>query len=247
MGNTSKVDILNIKLTPITYNALLDSLFSSNNQGFATLNSVHGIIESQSSLLIKKSINKSTFALCDGRPIYWAMKNKNKKEEFDHITGRVLMHKICQRAEKENISIGIYGGLEINQRKCIDVLNQLYPKLKIDFFYAPPQIQFNEKEKKNILDQINRSNVKFLFVCLGCPKQEVWMNNHYKELFCFLLGVGAALDYIAGTIKPPPKFVTNLGLEWFVRLAMEPKRLFKRYFYIVPKFIYLIIREKLAL
>lgn len=85
---------------------------------------------------------------------------------------------------------------------------------------------------------------KYLFVCLGCPKQEVWMNNHYKELNCFLLGVGAALDYIAGAIKPPPKIITNMGLEWLVRFLMEPKRLFKRYFYIVPIFIYLMIKQK---
>ena len=244
MGKISKVKILNIKLTPVTYNFLLNSIFSSGSKGFVTLNSVHGIIESHNSQLIKDSINNSTFALCDGRPLYWALKNKFK-EKFDHITGRVLMHKICQRAEKENKSIGIYGGLEKNQEKCINVLNRFYPKLKIDFVYAPHQMQINEKENKDIIDQINQSEIKYLFVCLGCPKQEVWMNNHHNELNCFLLGVGAALDYIAGVIKPPPKIITKMGLEWFVRLLMEPKRLFKRYFYIVPIFIYLMIKEKL--
>ena len=243
MGNIPKVEILNVKLSPLTYHFLLNSIFRSEDKGFATLNSVHGIIESQNSQLIKDSINNSTFALCDGRPLYWVLKNKFT-EKFDHITGRVLMHKICQRAEKENKSIGIYGGLEKNQEKCIDVLSQIYPKLKIDFVYAPPLMQINEKENKDIINQINQSKVKYLFVCLGCPKQEVWMNNHYKELNCFLLGVGAALDYIAGAIKPPPKIITNMGLEWLVRLLMEPKRLFKRYFYIVPIFIYLMIKQK---
>ena len=243
MGNIPKVEILNVKLTPVTYSFLLNSIFSSEDKGFATLNSVHGIIESQNSKLIKDSINNSAFALCDGRPLYWALKNKFK-EKFDHITGRVLMHKICERAQKENKSIGIYGGLEKNQKKCIDVLSRLYPKLKIDFVYAPHQIQINEIETKDIINQINHSKIKFLFICLGCPKQEVWMNNHYKELNCFLLGVGAALDYIAGVIKPPPKIITKMGLEWLVRLLMEPKRLFKRYFYIVPIFIYLMIKEK---
>ena len=101
MGQIPKVEILNIKLTPVTYHFLLNSIFTSEDKGFATLNSVHGIIESKNSQLIKNSINNSTFALCDGRPLYWALKNKFK-DKFDHITGRVLMHKICQRAEKEN-------------------------------------------------------------------------------------------------------------------------------------------------
>jgi len=244
MGHIPKVEILKVKLTPVTYGFLLNSIFSPEDKGFATLNSVHGIIESQNSKLIKDSINKSTFALCDGRPLYWSLKKKFKGK-FDHITGRDLMHKICQRAEKENKSIGIYGGLEKNQKKCINVLNLLYPKLKIDFVYAPHQLQINEKENKNIIDQINQSKIKYLFVCLGCPKQEVWMNNHHNELNCFLLGVGAALDYIAGAIKPPPKIITKMGLEWLVRLFMEPKRLFKRYFYIVPMFIYLMIKDKI--
>ena len=96
----------------------MNFIFSSEHNGFATLNSVHGIIESQNSQIIKESINNSTFALCDGRPLYWALKNKFK-EKFDHITGRILMHKICQRAEKENKSIGIYGGLEKNQKNVL--------------------------------------------------------------------------------------------------------------------------------
>jgi len=88
---------------------------------------------------IKQSINESTFSFCDGRPIYLMMKRKSKKP-IDHITGRVLMHKICQRAENENLSIGIYGGTIANQKKCIDNLLIKYPKLKIDFAYSPDQL-----------------------------------------------------------------------------------------------------------
>jgi len=90
---------------------------------------------------------------------------------------------------------------------------------------------------------MNNSGISFLFVCLGCPKQEVWMYNHYKKLSCFLFGVGAALDYIGEVVKPPPLFITKLSLEWLYRLVMEPKRLYKRYFRIIPIFIYLLIKE----
>ena len=81
MGNIPKVEILNVKLTPVTYNFLLNAMFSSGSKGFATLNSVHGIIESQKAQIITNSINDSTFALCDGRPIYWALKNKFKEKK----------------------------------------------------------------------------------------------------------------------------------------------------------------------
>jgi N-acetylglucosaminyldiphosphoundecaprenol N-acetyl-beta-D-mannosaminyltransferase len=71
------------------------------------------------------------------------------------------------------------------------------------------------------------------------------MKNHTNELNCFLLGVGAALDYISGAIKSPPQIITRMGFEWLFRLLTEPKRLFKRYFFIVPTFIYLMIKEKI--
>jgi len=221
MGQIPKVEILNVKLTPVTYHFLLNSIFSSEDKGFATLNSVHGIIESQNSQLIKDSINNSTFALCDGRPLYWALKNKFK-DKFDHITGRVLMHKICQRAEKENKSIGLYGGLEKNQEKCIDVLSRLYPKLKIDFVYAPPLMQINEKENRDIINQINQSKIDILFVCLGCPKQELWMYEHKNKLKCTMLGIGAVADFLSGNKILPNKFFEYLGLAWLIRLITEP-------------------------
>ena len=69
------------------------------------------------------------------------------------------------------------------------------------------------------------------------------MYNHNKKLNCFLLGVGAALDYIGEVVKPPPIFITKLSLEWLYRLMMEPKRLYKRYFLIIQIFIYLLIKE----
>lgn len=240
----NKINLLGVYITPISYKNLLESLFTNSTKGYATLNSVHGIIESQKNHIIKQCINKSTFGLCDGRPLYWYLKNK-KLNNIDHITGRNLMLKICEQAEKENKSVGLYGGSIESQNKCIERLKTLYPNLNIDFKYSPKFIEFNQKEKQDVIEKINISKIRFLFVCLGCPKQEVWMKNHEDELDCFMIGVGAAVDYIAGTIKPPPEIITRIGLEWLYRLIIEPKRLYKRYFYIVPLFIYLIIRNKL--
>lgn len=60
-----------------------------------------------------------------------------------------------------------------------------------------------------------------------------------------MLGVGAAVDYIAGTLNPPPRLITKIGLEWLYRLILEPRGLYKRYLYIVPVFVYLMIKNKL--
>ena len=238
------INLLGVNITATNYKDLLHILIKSPSSGYATLNSVHGIIEAQKSKLVQNCINESTYALCDGRPLFWILKKKSN-QTIDHITGRVLMLEICRQAELNGLSIGIYGGTQISQASCIQVLKKQFPSLKIDFTYVPDFLLFNQKEKKEVLEKINISKINFLFVCLGCPKQEVWMKNHTNELNCFLLGVGAALDYISGAIKSPPQIITRMGFEWLFRLLSEPKRLFKRYFFIVPAFIYLMIKEKI--
>ena len=238
-----KIEIFGLQLSIITYKEILSFLAIKNRRGYATLNSVHGLMESQNDNYLRKSINQSTFSLCDGRPIFWLLKKKYQNS-IDHITGRILMLKVCEMAEQNNYSIGIYGGSKTAQYRCISKLKTLYPNLKISFAYSPNNIELKQKESIKILNLINRKQIHFLFVCLGCPKQEVWMNMHIKDLSCFMFGVGAAIDYIAETIKPPPKIITKVGLEWLYRLIIEPKRLYRRYFYIIPSFIMLIIKSK---
>ena len=85
-------------------------------------------------------------------------------------------------------------------------------------------------KKKKIILKINKSKVDILFVCLGCPKQELWMYEHKNKLNCIMLGIGAVADFLAGNKILPNKFFENLGLAWLIRLITEPRRLFWRYF-----------------
>lgn len=76
---------------------------------------------------------------------------------------------------------------------------------------------------------INRAGASTVFVGLGCPKQEKWMCTHRSQIRAVLIGVGAAFDYHAGTIKRAPPWMQQHGFEWLYRLGAEPRRLFKRY------------------
>src|SRR5690606_31868499 len=79
------------------------------------------------------------------------------------------------------------------------------------------------------VDAINRSGAHVVFVGLGCPKQETWMAAHKGRVSSVMIGVGAAFDYHAGTLRRAPLWMQNNGMEWLYRLATEPRRLFKRY------------------
>ena len=95
-----------------------------------------------------------------------------------------------------------------------------------------------EEEDQQIIKQINDSCADFIWVGLGAPKQEIWMAAHQGTVRGFMVGVGAAFDYLAGNIKRAPEWMQKRNMEWFYRFVQDPKRLFRRYFYTNSKFIW---------
>jgi len=96
---------------------------------------------------------------------------------------------------------------------------------------------------------MNRSGARIIFVGLNTPKQDFWMAAHKGRLRAVMVGVGAAFDFLAGTKPQAPRWMMRLGLEWFFRLATEPRRLWKRYLKHNPRFVVLfaaqLFRERL--
>ena len=88
-----------------------------------------------------------------------------------------------------------------------------------------------------MLEDLERSGARILFVGLGTPKQERWMAAHRGEVNAVMLGVGAAFDFLAGRKRQAPRLVQRLGLEWLYRLVHEPRRLWRRYLYRNPRFV----------
>ena len=81
------------------------------------------------------------------------------------------------------------------------------------------------KEETPVIEKINAVKPDVLFVCVGAPKQEIFMNAHRDELDVRLMaGLGGSLDAFAGTVKRAPKWMIRCNLEWLYRLVKEPKR-----------------------
>ena len=81
------------------------------------------------------------------------------------------------------------------------------------------------------------AGIRWLFVGLGCPKQEKWAARYGPELDCHVLAVGAAFDWLAGTTRKPPDWTEKAGLAWLWRLAQNPRRMWHRYLIYNTKFI----------
>ncbi len=97
-----------------------------------------------------------------------------------------------------------------------------------------------------VVAEINRASPDLLIVNMGMPRQEQWLRDHWHLLDARAgIAAGALVDHIAGRVRRPPRWVANMGLEWAVRLAIEPRRLWRRYLLGLPVFGSYVLRELL--
>lgn len=168
----------------------------------------------------------------DGIGLIIASKLK-KRGLVERIPGIDLMHRILVYCGQRGKSIYILGGKPgVADVAVMNILTQ-YPGIKIAGFHHG---YFKEQDEARIVNDINESGAQVLFVCLGAPKQEYWINRHRNQLTAqILMGVGGSVDVYAGTVKRAPEIYQKLGLEWLYRLIQEPSR-FKRML-LLPKFL----------
>ncbi|TKH44089.1 glycosyltransferase [Paenibacillus terrae] len=173
----------------------------------------------------------------DGMPLVWALKLYGFERQ-DRVDGPSLMLKLCERAPQTGLSIYFYGSTPDAMDSLKERMEQDYPGIRIAGGFSPPFRELRPDEEEQIVHDINASGAHIIFVSLGCPKQEIWMYRNKDRIRGVMIGVGAAFDYITGKVRRPPLMIQRLGLEWLYRLISEPKRLWKRYAYNNPVYVY---------
>jgi N-acetylglucosaminyldiphosphoundecaprenol N-acetyl-beta-D-mannosaminyltransferase len=154
---------------------------------------------------------------------------------------------VLERATREGVPIGLYGGTPDLLETFVRVLRARYPQAKVVCQIAPPFRALTPEEDEAVTQEIVASGARIVFVGLGCPKQERWMSAHAGRIPATMLGVGAAFDFHAGRVRQAPRWMQSAGLEWVFRLLMEPRRLWKRYARHNPRFVALFIAQLLGL
>lgn len=181
--------------------------------------------------------NGGIMAIPDGGPLS-SVGRKRGFTQMERTTGPDYLKEILRISEKEGYRHFFYGSTEETLEKLRKHLAQEYPNLQVAGMYSPPFRALSKEEDQQIVEMINESHADFVWVGLGAPKQEYWMADHQGKIRGFMVGVGAAFDYLAGNISRAPMWMQKANLEWLYRLMQEPKRLFKRYFYTNTKFIW---------
>ncbi len=182
----------------------------------------------------KQTVTSAQINIPDGIGVVWALR-KLYGLNVKRLSGADLMLDLCIMAEKEGLTVGLIGGGEGVALEVRECLLEKYPNLKVKVFEAP-EIE-SGKDTSGVTEWAppmveELENIDILFVALGFPKQEFFIESVKRKALSeklerplVLMAVGGTFDYLAGRSIRAPGWVRNIGLEWLYRLIHEPWRL----------------------
>jgi len=193
----------------------------------------------------RKIVNDAFLVLSDSVILQRTRSLLHRVKAFETFKGAELMLRLCERAATARIPVALIGGKnEIVLNCLVKELGSRLPNLNISFSHSPPFTPPTPAEDDAVISGLKESGAKLIFVGLGCPKQERWMARHRGFINATMIGVGAAFDFISDEVPQSPAWVHKSGFEWLYRLTKEPKRLWKRYLLVAPRFIGLVIIDE---
>lgn len=189
---------------------------------------------------LRDLINRAWLVTPDGIGIVWGAR-KLGIEVPERVTGIDLMERICQRAAARGWKVFFLGAAPGIAEQAAQILQERYPGLTVS---GVRHGYFNAGEEPEIIADIVSSAPQVLFVGLGAPRQEWWIDQYKEQLRVpVCIGIGGSLDVISGHKKRAPEWMIKLNLEWLYRLLAEPSR-YKRQL-VLPRFVWLIIKSRL--
>jgi N-acetylglucosaminyldiphosphoundecaprenol N-acetyl-beta-D-mannosaminyltransferase len=164
----------------------------------------------------------------------------------ERVAGADLFGALAERAAEAGYRLFYLGAAPGVAEKAAAVLAERYPGLNVVGTFSPPVMPWEELARdEETLRRIREAKPDVLFVAFGAPKQEMWLDAVRDRLGVPVgIGVGAAFDFAAGTVKRAPRWMQRVGLEWLFRLTQEPRRLWRRYLFVDSRFACYVLKEK---
>ncbi len=239
-SDRSRYRVVSLDVDQVTHDSALRrvvDLAKAGRGSYVCFGTVHMVMESHDSPEFAARVNAANLIVPDGMPAVW-MQRLQKAVEPERVRANDLMMMLLAAAEEEGLKVGFYGGRQEVIEAILERAGTEHPELEITYAYSPPFRPLTSEEDVQIVEEINETGTQILFMGLGCPKQENWMAEHRDRVNCVMLGVGASFDFYAGNVRESPEWLGRLGLEWLYRLTQEPKRLWRRYLILNPRFMW---------
>lgn len=232
--DTNRINFLNTYIDNLTSQEAkytVDKLIQAEGFRYVVTPNSDIVVKMQDDPELKNICDNADLILTDGQIVV-----KLSKWLGNPIKERVCMTDfvwdVFDLAVKKGYKVFLFGGKEEVLKKATDNIRKRVPQLQIVDSYSPPfGFEKNEVQLNEANERIKRSGADILIVFLGCPKQEKYIAT-YKEKYQIPISItmGGCVDFIAGGVKRAPKWMQDIGLEWFFRFLQEPKRMFRRYF-----------------
>ncbi|PZX05922.1 N-acetylglucosaminyldiphosphoundecaprenol N-acetyl-beta-D-mannosaminyltransferase [Psychrobacillus insolitus] len=215
--------ILGVKVDTDNYDELIKKLFKridNKEKSLVVAINPEKLMKAKEDQSLKDLLNRAEFQIPDGIGVILASK-LNKGNIKSRVTGIDMMDRIVREAAKTGKSIYLYGAKPGVADQAAQALRSKYPSLKI----AGIQDGY-EQDNEKVIQKINEVKPEILFVAMGSPRQENWIEANRDRLYPSLYqGVGGSFDVLAGNVKRAPKLFLNTGTEWLYRLMIEPTRI----------------------
>jgi N-acetylglucosaminyldiphosphoundecaprenol N-acetyl-beta-D-mannosaminyltransferase len=191
---------------------------------------------------LQRFIDQSTLTVADGQPLVWYSRLRRRGVP-ERVTGVDLIVALCSMAATEGFGVYLLGAEGEVVERVADRLTEAHPKLKI---CGIADGYFGSDEASSRARTVRDSGADILFVAMGVPRQERFLEEHWASLGVSLaVPVGGGFEVIAGTKKRAPVWIQRAGLEWLYRVVQEPRRLWKRYLVTNTQFLYLSVLDLL--
>lgn len=247
MRNGGKRNILGVMISAVDYEGAEEAIIrAAQDKQLLSVSAlaVHGLMTGVFDREQQYRLNQFDMLVPDGQPVRWALNWLYRVALPQRVYGPNLTLRVCERAAKQGLPVYFYGSTQ-------DVLDALVAKLKVRFpdltvAGAEPSKfrKLNSDEKESLAQRIQTSGAAVAFVGLGCPRQEVFVYEFRGLLNMPVLAVGAAFPFIAGILPQAPFWLQEAGLEWLFRLCAEPRRLWRRYFFLNPTYLFLLALQR---
>lgn len=241
-----RVEVIGVPISAVTMEyalAFVTENLESLRGAYVCASNVHTTVMAREDSHYLKVQSSSVMSLPDGKPLS-VVGRKKTDCPMEKVTGTHFMQNIFTDPRFAGRRHYFYGIAKEDLDAMIAKVRQDYPALHICGWEPSVFRELSEEEVEQLTDRVNQAQTDFLWVAIGAPRQEKLMYRLKGRTNCLMTGVGGAFNILAGKVDDAPMWMQNMGLEWFYRLAKEPRRLFKRYLITNSKFIWYLLKSK---
>ena len=226
------VAIIGVPFDNVTLAETIDrirAMIASGRPHYVVTANMDFLVQALGDVELRRILLEADLVLCDGTPLVWASRWLGNPLR-ERVAGADLVPVLIREAARHGHRVFLLGAGAGVAAIAAERLTREHPSLIIAGHYSPPFNPLLEMDHEEAMGRIREARPDVLLVSFGCPKQEKWISMHYRSLGVpVVIGVGAALDFLADRVRRAPPWMQRGGLEWGYRLMQEPRRLFRRY------------------